>query len=91
MSEVSDIMEIPSWCPHSGCCIIWKLKGYMCCGSLSSPSPHNGDFNTHRFCLNNVDDGGEVFDLLINKTDVWWFRRMFNAMFPKAEVSDEAQ
>jgi len=49
----------------------------MCCGRLPKPEPHDGDFNTHRFCLNNASDSGGAFDLQINKTDVWWFGQIF--------------
>ena len=73
------MMKSPQWCPHSDCCCIWIMEDLMCCGSLPEPEPHDGDFNTHRFCLNKVADNGGVFDLQINKTDVWWFRRMFDA------------
>ncbi len=55
----------------------------MCVGQLPKPEPHDGDLNTHRLCLNGAGEGGGVFDLQINKSDVGWFRWLFDAVFPK--------
>lgn len=48
----------------------------MCIGKLSVPTPHNGDFNTHRICL---WEGGPT-DFQVNKTDVGWFEYLFEVM-----------
>lgn len=73
MSEPTEWkQERPSWCPHDTCIFRKRAMDSMCCGRLPEPSPHGADFNTHRLCLNGASDDGGVFDLQINKTDVWW-------------------
>ena len=88
--------ERPSWCPHADCVFVRRVTDTMCGGQLPNPEAHDGDFNTHRFCLNGVIDDGEVFDLQINRTDAGWFLWLFNAMFSeltylgeKSEVTHE--
>lgn len=73
--------ERPKFCVHLDCQFIFRVTDSMCGGKLPSPEPHNGDFNTHRFCLNGATDDGGVFDLQINKSDRWWFGKMFDEMF----------
>jgi hypothetical protein len=72
----------PSFCPHHNCRFIYRVLDDMCGGELPEPEPHNADFNTHRFCLNRIADDGGVLSLQINKSDVGWFRTMFDVMFP---------
>jgi len=52
----------------------------ICGGQLPAPEPHDGDFNTHRFCINGASDTGGIFDLQVNKTDLWWFRFIFDSL-----------
>ena len=75
--------ERPEFCPHIDCQFIYRVLESMCGGELTIPNPHNGQLNTHRFCLNDVDGNGEIFDLTINKNDVGWFRKLFDEMFLK--------
>ena len=77
--------ERPEFCTHADCYFKFRVMDSMCGGELLMPEPHNGDFNTHRFCLNGAADDGGVFDLQVNKSDIGWFRAMFNAMFPAEE------
>ena len=72
--------ERPEWCPHSNCLFAFRVTDAMCGGKLPEPEPHDRDFNTHRFCLNGASDSGGVFDLQINKTDIWWFKKLFAEM-----------
>jgi len=53
----------------------------LCAGKLPTPEPHDGDFNTHRICIAGVImlEGG-VFDLQVNTTDLYHFRRLFDAI-----------
>lgn len=49
----------------------------VCVGTLPQPEPHDGDFNTHRFCLHGAKDDGEwTFDLQVNRSDVWNIKRI---------------
>ena len=52
----------------------------VCVGELPEPQPHDNDVNTHRFCLNGAGERGGVFDLQINKNDVFVFRIAFDAI-----------
>lgn len=72
--------ERPSWCPHQDCNFAYRVQDAACGGVLPKPTPHDGDSNTMRFCLNGAADNGGVFDLQVNKTDLWWFSRTFKAM-----------
>jgi len=80
--------ERPEFCTHLDCQFIFRVTDSMCGGKLPKPEPHGADFNTHRFCLNGVDGAEEIFDLQVNKSDIWWFRKMFDEMFP-AEPSKQ--
>jgi len=77
--------ERPNFCPHLECQFIFRVMDAMCGGTLPIPNPHNGQLNTHRFCLNDVDRKGEIFDLTVNKNDIDWFRKLFDKMFPTQE------
>jgi hypothetical protein len=44
----------------------------ICCGRLPKPEPHDDDFNTHRLCLNRAGENDGVFDLQVNKSDLFW-------------------
>jgi len=72
--------ERPEWCPHSDCIFILLIQDAICAGKLPAPEPHDGDLNTHRICIAGVIPGGEVFDLQVNTTDLYHFRRLFDAI-----------
>lgn len=80
----------PGWCPHQDCQFKRRATDAICVGQLLEPEPHDGDENTHRICLNGVADNGGVFDLQINRSDVGWFRWLFEAIFPTAAPEEEA-
>lgn len=69
--------ERPKWCPHSTCQFLRSIQGVMCCGELPELEPHDKDYNTHRFCLNGAGNDGGVFDLQVNKGDIFHFRVLF--------------
>ncbi|MBW8034869.1 MAG: hypothetical protein FVQ79_04285 [Planctomycetes bacterium] len=78
--------ERPKWCPHAEACNFQKQAvSLLCCGELPEPIEHDGDFNTHRFCINNTEDNFGVFDLQINKSDVWWF---FYTLQPANDIKE---
>ena len=79
MSEVWK-NERPAWCPHSDCRFLRQTQALICVGKLPQPVDHDGHPNTHRLCLNEALPNGEVFDLQINTTDTYHFRRMFEAV-----------
>jgi len=74
--------ERPSWCVHGDCEFLRRAWDSLCGGRLPAPEGHEGDLNTHRLCINT----GEVFDLQVNASDLWWFRWIFNAMDGKFPV-----
>lgn len=86
------VQERPPWCPHPDCQFLRIGCGLMCCGKLPRPVEHDRDFNTHRFCLYGAGDGGGVFDLQVNKTDLFWFDMMFDHLrksMDKKMISDD--
>ena len=72
--------ERPSWCPHTDCIFQRRVMDDLCGGRLPAPEPHDGDQNTHRFCLNGADKDGGVFDLRVNRSDLEWLRWVFDAL-----------
>jgi hypothetical protein len=70
----------PQWCPHQDCRFQVQFQEAMCGGDLPAPSEHDGDFNHHRLCLAGAADNGGVFDLQINKTDIFHLRRIFDKL-----------
>jgi hypothetical protein len=68
----------PKWCQHKNCIYITSNQDKMCCGKLFKSAPHDEDFNTHRFCLDTRETGHGVFDLQVNRTDVWLLKRLMN-------------
>jgi len=76
--------ERPPWCPHEDCVFRRRVMDKICGGELPTPEPHDGDLNTHRWCLNGAADNGGVFDLRVNATDLEWFRWTFDALDGKA-------
>ena len=72
--------ERPEWCPHKDCKFKRRAQDAMCCGHLPKPEKHGDDTNIYRLCLNGVSDDGGVFDLQINRSDIYHFRRLFAAL-----------
>lgn len=72
--------ERPKWCPHQDCLFQRRAMDSLCGGGLPEQVEHDGDFNTHRFCINGALPNDEVFDLQVNKSDLWWFRFIFEAL-----------
>lgn len=77
--------ERPSWCPHTDCLFRFRVMDDMCGGRLPAPEPHDSDENTMRLCLNGADKDGGVFDLQVNRSDLWWLRKMFDEMEAERE------
>ena len=71
------MQDKPKWCPHSRCILKRTFQDCMCIGRLPKKVKHKGDYNTHRWCLKNVLPKNEIFDLQINKTDIYWFGLLF--------------
>jgi hypothetical protein len=72
--------ERPAWCPHKDCLFKRRAMDSLCAGELPKPEPHDGDENTHRFCINGAMPKAEVFDLQVNTSDLFWFRWIFSAI-----------
>lgn len=72
--------ERPKWCPHQDCIFKMRCQDAICGGHLPNPAPHDGDLNRYRFCLNGAADNGGVFDLQINHTDIFAFRKVLDAI-----------
>lgn len=73
----------PSWCPHPDCRHLTgggssEDSGMACGGQLPDPEDHNGTPNTHRLCMRTVD--GDVTDLQVNRTDVWYLGRIVSSL-----------
>lgn len=73
-------MERPDWCPHDSCIFQVQSQGKMCRGKLPSPEPHDNDFNTHRLCIDTRETGHGIFDLQVNKTDLWNLNRIIQSL-----------
>ena len=69
-------MKRPDWCPHKDCIFKKQSQNKICRGELSEPVPHDDDFNTDRFCLDTRETGHGIFDLQVNKGDLWNIRRI---------------
>ena len=72
--------ERPRWCPYQDCKYRLRAQDAACVGYLPKPVPHDGDTNIYRLCLCEIFDGEEVFDLQINDSDIYHFRRLFDAL-----------
>lgn len=77
----------PKWCPHTDCQFRIHSQDLICGGEMPEPVPHDSDENTHRFCLAGAMDDGSVFDLQVNSTDLYHFRRIFDALDGKTSAS----
>ena len=74
------VQERPTWCPHTDCIFKRRAMDNICGGELPEKQPHDGGFNDYRFCLNGAAENGGVFDLMVNDTDLGWFRWIFDAL-----------
>jgi hypothetical protein len=57
----------PEWCGHLSCKPLIGWDNKMCGGCLPEPVPHDGDFNTHRLCI----EADGVIDLMVNRSDCY--------------------
>jgi hypothetical protein len=55
----------------------------MCCGKLPAPSEHDGDYNTHRICIDTRETGHGIFDLQVNRTDAWHLKNIMEEIKSK--------
>ncbi len=74
--------ERPSWCPHTDCLFRLRVQDSLCGGELPKPESHDSDENTHRLCIN----ADEVFDLQVNRSDLYHFRRVLSALDGRAQA-----
>ena len=72
--------ERPSWCPHKDCQFLRRAMDDMCGGKLPIPTEHEGQFNTHRFCMSCFDGDPHVDFFMVNDNDLQWLRWIFDAM-----------
>ena len=72
--------ERPVWCPHQDCKYRLRAQDAACVGYLATAVPHDGDMNIYRLCLCGVLPNNQVFDLQINDSDIYHFRRLFDAL-----------
>lgn len=78
--------EKPLWCPHSECIFLRRVMDDLCSGKLQKPRAHDGDTNTHRICLTGTLPKNKVFDLMVNKSDLYHFRRVLDAIDGRGKV-----
>jgi len=50
---------------------------------MPEPLPHEGDHNTHRFCMTQSDKNDQPWQLTleINRSDAWGISRTFGRVF----------
>lgn len=79
--------EKPKWCPHQECVFQRRAMDAICAGRLTAPIPHDGVMNTHRICINQVQDPDAskslIFDLQVNANDLDYFRWIFDSIDKK--------
>jgi len=66
----------PNWCPHKETCrFIFNRQDKICGGKMKETKSHDGDWNTHHFCLDerDLESIGKIVTYEINKTDVYHF------------------
>ena len=79
----------PDWCPYPvNCIFLRRSQDSICAGRLPKPKPqpHGDFFHTHRLCLAAPDV--DVFDLQVNKEDVYTLRRVLDVIDYEALVFD---
>ncbi|KKP51572.1 MAG: hypothetical protein UR43_C0019G0015 [candidate division TM6 bacterium GW2011_GWF2_33_332] len=64
-------MKRPVWCPHLDCNFKTHSQNLMCVGYLPKPERHDDSLNDYRLCIDTRETGHDIFDLQINKGDVW--------------------
>jgi len=72
--------ERPKWCPHQDCVFVLNTQSLACVGRLPEPVDHDGAPNDGRLCIK----AGEVFDLQVNRGDLWGLGRLFKKLYPPA-------
>ena len=70
----------PKWCPYGNCNFEIHSQELMCRGKLPIPEQHDNDFNTHRLCIDTRETGHGIFDLQVNKTDLWNLKRIIKQL-----------
>lgn len=71
-------MNRPKWCPHPDCKFKIQSQSKMCVGELPELVEHDGDYNTHRLCIDTRETGDGIFDLQINHSDSYNLKRLLN-------------
>lgn len=82
-------MKKPEWCPHKDCKSIIYSQNLLCTGILHKLIQHDNDFNTHCFCLNEVETGHGIHDLLLNKTDAWYIKRHMDMILNQSKLEPQ--
>lgn len=77
-----DAHKRPDWCPHKDCRFVLNTQEMACVGRLPEPVDHGGIANDGRVCIN--ADG--VFDLQVNRGDLWNLRRLLGALYPDQQA-----
>lgn len=71
----------PDWCPKANCIFKRRAMDSICGGFLPEAIEHAGDFNTFCFCINDDETPDvPVLPLMVNKSDLDWFRWIFDAL-----------
>ena len=73
------VKKSPDWCPHSTCQCEVSFQDKMCGGELPVPESHIDTDNTHRICIDTRETGHGIFDLMINKTDKYFIKRLLDS------------
>ncbi len=76
--------ERPKFCEHKDCEFKRRIVNKICGGKLPKVLLHDGDSNTHRFCINFAKG---ALSLRVNKSDLDWFRWIFDALDGKKTSS----
>jgi len=50
----------------------------MCVGKLPKEIPHGLDKNTHRLCFKDLLPNDEIFDVQVNKGDIYWLELLID-------------
>ncbi len=85
---MADTNKKPNWCPHANCIVLTCFQDKMCSGKMPKPEPHDNDFNTHRLCLKDSLPNNEIFDLQVNRTDMYHFGLIFDGLMRSANAKE---
>jgi len=77
----------PEWCPHPTCQFVLNTQELACVGRLPEPVDHDGTPNDGRLCI----FAGGVFDLQVNRGDLWNLSRLFKALYSSAALATDRQ